>query len=342
MKIAILSPIAWRTPPKGYGPSEMIASLICEELVRLGHEVTLFASKDSITTAKLQAVCPQGYEENEDIKNNAKIWEQKHIANCFSSAQDFDIIHNHFNFLPLFYSQFVKTPVLTTVHSGCVEFDNKQVLDVFQQFNGNSYYCSISLAARHTSLKYVGNVYHGIDLGKYEFSKSGGDYLLFIGRFHPSKGADQAIKIAKATHKKLIMAGIVQDAEYFSDFVAPYIDNEQIIFRGPIDFKEKIQLFGGALAMLHPINFEEPFGLTVIESQACGTPVIAFDRGSMAEIILDGKTGFTVKDKGMAVRRLKDFAKIDRAKCRRWVEEKFSVQTMVKNYVEIYKDIIDK
>lgn len=335
MKIALISPIAWRTPPTHYGPWENIASLLCEGLVKKGIDVTLFATQDSKTSGKLVAVCPRGYEEDATIE--PKVWECLHICEVFERANDFDLIHNNFDFLPLTYSCLVDTPVLTTIHG----FSSPAILPVYEKYNNKNYYVSISNSDRSRKLNYIATVYHGINLEQFTFKNKVGDYLLFFGRMHKDKGAKEAIQIAKAFEKKLIMAGIVQDQEYFDKEVAPHF-GEDIVFVGSVGPQRRDELLGEAYALLHPIFFEEPFGLSVVESMACGTPVVAFNKGSMPELIENGKNGFIVENVEEAVAALGKISEIDRQCCRRTVEERFSVERMVDDYIKVYQQIIDE
>lgn len=335
MKIALISPIAWRTPPLHYGPWEKVVSLLCEGLVKRGVDVTLFATKDSKTEGRLCAVCPRGYEEDKTIV--PKVWECLHICECFERADEFDLIHNNFDFLPLTYSCLVNTPVLTTIHG----FSSPAILPVYEKFNNKNYYVSISNSDRSDKLNYIATVYHGINLNEFTFKKEVGDYLIFFGRIHPDKGTKEAIQIAQKFGKRLIIAGIIQDKDYFEDVVAPNL-NENIVYVGSAGPEQRNELLGGAYALLHPISFEEPFGLSVVESMACGTPVIAFNKGSMPELINNGKNGFLVKNVEEATDALGKILKIDRKCCRNIVEEKFSAERMVDDYVKVYEKIINK
>lgn len=335
MKIALISPIAWRTPPTHYGPWENIASLLCEGLVKRGIDVTLFATKDSKTAGKLCAICPRGYEEDETIE--PKVWECLHICEVFEQAKDFDLIHNNFDFLPLTYSCLVETPVLTTIHG----FSSPAILPVYEKYNNKNYYVSISNSDRSGKLNYIATVYHGINLNEFTFRKEMGDYLLFFGRMHPDKGAKEAIQIAKKFGSKLIMAGIIQDRDYFEKEIEPNFGDD-IVYVGSVGPEKRDELLGGAYALLHPIFFEEPFGLSVVESMACGTPVVAFNKGSMPELIESGKNGFIVEDVDEAVTALGKISEIDRQCCRDTVEKKFSVERMVDDYIKVYQQIIDE
>jgi glycosyltransferase involved in cell wall biosynthesis len=334
MRIAMLSPIAWRTPPKHYGPWESVVSVLTEGLVRRGVAVTLFATQDSLTQAELRGVCPTGYEENRNA--DPKVWECLHIAEVFEHAQEFDLIHNHFDFLPLTYSALVNTPVLTTIHG----FSSPKILPVYEKYNGKVHYVSISNADRNERLDYIRTIYHGIELAQFEFNPNPADYLLFFGRIHPDKGAREAINIAQRSGRKLMIAGIIQDQNYFDTYVKPHLDGHQVQYIGSIGPAERNRVLGQAYTLLHPIHFEEPFGLSVVEAMACGAPVIAFDRGSMPELISSGINGFLVKDVDSAVKALSQIDDLDRAACRRIVEDRFSADRMADEYLAVYREII--
>ncbi len=335
MKIALLSPIAWRTPPRHYGPWETIVSMLAEGLVDLGMDVTLFATGDSLTSARLDSVCPVPYEEDKEM--DAKVWECLHIAHLFEQADQFDIIHNNYDFLPLSYSRLVKTPVVTTIHG----FSSPKILPVYRTYNRDNYYISISNSDRSPELDYFGTVYHGIDLNLFTPNEKPGDYLLYFGRLHPDKGTYEAIQIARRFGMKLIMAGIIQDEAYFKSRVAPFIDDFNTIYVGSVGPERRNELLQGAYALLHPIYFDEPFGLSVIEAMACGTPVIAFNRGSMPEVISEGVTGFLVDSMEEALAKLEIVPTLERLECRRWVQERFSKERMVADYLKVYETIIE-
>ena len=301
IRIGMLSPIAWSTPPKKYGPWESVVSLLTEGLVKRGIDVTLFATADSHTAAKLHAVCPRPYEEDKSIM--VKVYECLHISEVFERANEFDIIHNHFDYLPLTYSGLVDTPVVTTIHG----ISSRKILPVYKKYNNNTFYVSISDAYRCQELDYIATVRHGIDMEGFHFNDKPQDYLLFLSRMHKDKGAKEAIEVAKKTGRKLRIAGFIADQAYFEKEVQPHIDNEQIIYEGHVDPERKKELLSNAYALLHMINYDEAFGLGVVEAMASGTPVIAMNRGSMPELIKDGETGFlvnSVDEAAEAVKRL--------------------------------------
>ena len=288
LRVAILAPISWRVPPRRYGPWEQFASLLTEGLVRRGVDVTLFATADSVTTARLVGTAPTGYSENPAL--DAKVWEALHISAVFEHAGKFDLIHNSFDFLPLTYSGLVDTPVVTTIHG----FSSAQIVPVFEKYNERGYYVAISDADRHDRLDYVATIHHGIDLGEFDLQRTPGDYLLFFGRIHPDKGVVEAIDVAERAALPLVIAGIIQDQDYFEQLVEPRLDGERVRYVGPVGPDRRGGLLGGARALLHLVNFDEPFGFSVVEAMACGTPVIARRHGSMAEIVRPGENGLLV------------------------------------------------
>jgi len=333
-KIAVLAPVAWRTPPVNYGAWETVASNITEGLVERGWDVTLFATKDSITKAKLHAVVERGYEE--DKKINPKVAEYLHISEMFEHASEFDLIHSHFDFMPLTYSRLVPTPVLTTIHG----FSSSGIMPVYEKYSKN-YFVSISDSDRVHGLNYIDTVYNGIDLSLYPLHERGGESLIFLGRIHPDKGLDLAIETAKKSNRKLIIAGIIQDEDYFKLKVEPFIDNDQIKYVGQVGIKEKNKLFSQAYALLHLNTIPERFGLVLVEANAGGVPVIAMDLGSCREVILDHETGFLVNHVDEAVEALEHIPEIDRERCRQRVEEKFCIRTMVSAYERVYRTIFE-
>ncbi|MET3115029.1 glycosyltransferase involved in cell wall biosynthesis [Pedobacter sp. CG_S7] len=333
MKIAILAPVAWRTPPRHYGPWEQMASNLTEGLVKAGFDVTLFATADSLTKAHLDYVVDKGYEE--DPTQDYKVMECLHISNLMEKAHSFDLIHNHFDFLPLSYSKLINTPIITTIHG----FSSEKIVKVYERFNNNSHYVAISNANRHPRLNYLGTVYNGLDIADFTFNERPEDYLLFFGRIHPDKGTAEAIQIAKKSNRRLKIAGIIQDEAYFKKEVEPHL-NEDITFLGSLGPEKRNELLGKAYALLHPINFEEPFGLSVAEAMLCGTPVIAFNKGSMPELIKDNETGFLVANVVQAATMVDQVKTISRANCRSWAIENFSTEKMVADYIMLYHKII--
>jgi glycosyltransferase involved in cell wall biosynthesis len=332
VKVAILAPITWRTPPRNYGPWEQVASVLTEALVKNGIDVTLFATGDSITQARLQSVCEKPLGE---CPADAKVWECLHISHLMEQAAQFDIIHNHFDFLPLTYSHLITTPFITTIHG----FSSEAILPVYKKYNDHTHYVSISHSNRHPELQYLDTVYNGIDEQQFQLGKGQEAFLLYFGRIHPEKGAHEAIQIAIQANKRLVLCGLVQDWPYFEEKVVPFINNTSISYVGNVGPELRNRLLGNALALLHPISFDEPFGLSVVEAMMCGTPVIAFERGSMKELIIDRKTGFLVHTISEAVIAINNIKNISRLACREHALTNFSSQVMALNYIRLYKDL---
>jgi glycosyltransferase involved in cell wall biosynthesis len=334
MKAAVLAPVAWRTPPRHYGPWEQVASNIAEGLINLGVDVTLFATGDSLTSGKLESVCEQGYEE--DRSQDAKVLECLHISNLMERAGEFDIIHNNFDFLPLTYTGLIKTPVITTIHG----FSSQKIVPVYKKYNNaQNHYVSISNADRSANLSYLATVYNGLDTRDFKFTEKPQDYLLYFGRIHHDKGAAEAIQIAKKSDRKLLIAGIIQDENYWREKVEPFL-NDEIQYIGHAGPEMRNELLGNAAALLHPINFAEPFGMSVAESMLCGTPVIAFNKGSMPELINHQQTGFLVDNVEQAVDAVELLNTIDRSQCANWAKANFSQEKMVDDYYKLYKQIL--
>jgi glycosyltransferase involved in cell wall biosynthesis len=334
MKIAILSPIAWRTPPRQYGPWEQVVSCLTEELSARGIDVTLFATGDSVTEAPLAHCIDHPYAE--DHAADAKVNECLHISYLMEKAMSFDLVHNHYDFLPLTYSRLIRTPVVTTIHG----FSSPRIIPVYKKYNGHCHYVSISNADRHPDLDYMATVYNGINTNEFMFNDDPKDYLLFFGRIHPEKGTWDAIQVAKRCGKRIIIAGLIQDTEYFEKRIRPLINGEDVVYAGNCGPAQRNELLGNALCLLHLIHFEEPFGLSVAEAMCCGTPVIAFSRGAMPELIQHARTGFLVNTIEEAVASVGQLSFIERNNCHQWAMAAFSAQKMTDDYMAVYKRIL--
>jgi glycosyltransferase involved in cell wall biosynthesis len=333
-RVAVLSPVAWRTPPRQYGAWETVASNITEGLVARGWDVTLFASRDSVTRARLHAVVDRGYEEDSTI--DPKVAEYLHISEVFERADEFDLIHSHYDFMALAYTRLVKTPVLTTIHG----FSSPKIMPAYQKYR-DGYFVSISDCDRAPGLNYLATVYNGIDLSLYSMQASSGEDLIFLGRIHPDKGVHLAIEVARLSGLPLLIAGIVQDQTYFRERIEPHLDGQQIRYVGPLGVPGKNALFARARALLHLNTIPERFGLVLAEANAAGVPVIAMDLGSCREVIEDGRTGFLVNNVQEAVHALSRLSEINRSACRQRVQQYFSIETMVKAYERVYSTIFD-
>ena len=334
MRVAMLAPISWRVPPRHYGPWERVVSLLTEGLVERGVDVTLFATADSVTQAHLDAVCPRPLEEDPGL--DPKVWESLHIANAFEKAGRFDIIHNHYDFLPLTYTGLFSTPMVTTIHG----FSSERIKPVYRRYAGRVAYVSISDADRDPELRYVATVYHGIDLAELTPRDRPGRGLVYFGRIHPDKGVSEAIAVARAVGLPLVIAGIIHDRRYFEREVAPHVDGDHVRYVGSLGPAERDELLGSAFALLHLVEFAEPFGLSMIEAMACGTPVIARRRGSVPEVVDDGVTGFIVDDVAGAIDAVGRIGSLDRRAVRARAAQRFSRDRMVDDYLGVYERIL--
>ncbi len=334
MRIAMLAPIAWRTPPRGYGPWELITSLLTEALVARGVDVTLFATLDSKTAAILDGVVPAPYSEDPSI--DAKVWEYRHLSHLFAKAGGFDLIHNQADFPAHAFAPLTPTPIVTTIHG----FSSQRILPMYQPYQDQVHFVAISDADRHPALRYAATIHHGIPLADFPFVPASGDNLLFFGRIHPDKGAAKAIAVARSTGRHLDMYGPIQDRGYYERHVVPANDGIGVAYHGMVGGSERTDALGNARALLHLIDFDEPFGLSVIEAMACGTPVVANRRGSMPELIDDGVTGFLVDTHTEAVDAVRRIDTLDRTTVRRITEQRFSVDRMADAYLALYRSIL--
>lgn len=332
MKIAILSSVAWRTPPLDYGPWERVASLLTEGLIARGEDVTLFATADSVTAGALKSVLPHGYAS--DPSMDGRVWEAMHIGHALERSGDFDIVHNHLDWLPLAFAGSWEAPLVTTIHG----FSGPDILPAYARAASN--YVSISDSDRSAELDYLATVHHGIDLGEFEATTEAGDDLVVLGRIHPDKGTADAIEIARLAGRRLIICGPVVDSRYFAEQVEPFLDDERVVHLGSIGPAERSRVLGASAVLLHPIHFAEPFGLAVVEAMACGTPVVAYRRGAMPELVDEGVTGFTVLDADSAVDAVGRAAALDRAAVRAVAERRFSVERMTDEYLAIYRRLL--
>jgi glycosyltransferase involved in cell wall biosynthesis len=332
VKIALLGPIAWRTPPRAYGPWEQVVSLLAEGLVAHGVDVTLFASLDSVTGADLDGVVARPY--NEDPALDGRVWEAIHVAHCLSRSAEFDIVHNHLDWLPLALRGFCRTRMLTTIHG----FSGAGILPAYQR--ADSAFVSISDADRAPGLDYLATVYHGIDVTQFPLGAAASDALVAFGRIHPDKGTVEAIEIARRAGRPLLICGPVHDERYHAEQVLPHVDGEAVRYLGNVGPAERARVLGQAAVLLHPIGFAEPFGLSVVEAMTCGTPVVAFPKGSMREVVDVGLTGFLPASVDEAVVVLDDAVKLDRRSVRAHAISRFSAARMVQDYLRVYEQML--
>ncbi len=342
MRIAQIAPLWERVPPPGYGGTELVVGLLTDELVRRGHEVTLFASGDSITLAKLESVYPRALRLDKTVKEPA-VYDMLQLSRVYEQAEEFDIIHSHVGFIALSYANLVNTPTVHTLH-GIFSPDNEKMF----LHAKNQPYVSISHSQRQSRLElnYAATVYNGIDVSSHKFHPQAEEppYLAFLGRISPEKGTHLAIQIAKQAGWRLKIAGKVDvvDVEYYEREVKPLIDGKQIEYLGEANHEQKNALMGGAVATLFTITWQEPFGLVMVESMAAGTPVIAMNMGSVPEVILHGKTGFICNSVEECASAVSKAAELDRYTCRQHVENNFSVRKMVDGYEAVYQQICAK
>ncbi len=340
MRIAQVAPLWERVPPPAYGGIELVVGLLTDELVRRGHEVTLFASGDSITLAKLESVHSQALRLDSTVKEYG-IYEMLQMSRVYEKASEFDIIHSHMGCAALPYGNLVKTPTVHTLH-GIFTPDNEKMFTHAR----SQPYISISDAQREPrlNLNCVATVYNGIDTSTYEFHEKPQDppYLAFLGRISPEKGTHLAIEIAKRSGWRLKMAGKVDvvDVDYYEQEIKPHIDGKQIEYWGEADHAQKNELIGGAVATLFPITWREPFGLVMVESMVTGTPVIAIELGSASEVIVHGKTGFLCHSVDECVEAIDKATQLNRNDCREHVLKHFSVERMTDGYEAVYQKVL--
>jgi glycosyltransferase involved in cell wall biosynthesis len=336
LRIAHVAPVATSVPPVKSGSVETMASLLTEGLVASGHDVTLFATGDSRTTAKLHAIFPRGYREDTAMWP-WEMYEMLNLAAAVERAADFDVIHFQAGYYPisLAFARISPTPVSQTLHHAPVDTE----VALWQRYK-EAPFVAISQAQAQmlAGLNVAGIVPHGIDTDRFTFSAEPDDYLLFLGRFTPGKGPVEAIEVARRRGMRLLMAAAEED--YYREAVAPLVDGRQIVYVGEADFDTKVRLFGGARALLYPVQSGEPFGLVLAEAMACGTPVAALNRGAVCEVVDDGVTGCVFSDLDAMVNGLDGVLCLDRRRVYERAVAKFGVQAMVDGYVNAFRAIV--
>jgi len=310
-----------------------VTSLLAEGLVARGVDVTLFATLDSLTSSTLDGVCASGYAETPAL--DGRICEALHVAHALARSGEFDLVHNHLDWLPLAFAKHCAAPLLTTIHG----FSGRAILPAYVNA-ASSHFVSISDADRAPELDYDATIHHGIDLDALPFSATAADSLVIFGRIHPDKGTAAAIDIARRAGRRLVICGIVQDTGYFREHVEPHIDGDRVTYLGSVGPAQRAKVLGTAAALLHPIAFAEPFGLSVVEAMACGTPVLAYPLGSMPEIIDHGVTGYLVADATAAAAAVGPAAALDRQAIRAVAERRFGAARMVDDYLKLYRRLL--
>ena len=343
MRIAQVSPLWESVPPKLYGGTERVVSFVTEELVRLGHDVTLFASGDSTTDARLEAICPQSLRQQKAqgiVNEDAPMITM--LERAFGADGDFDIIHSHLDSRAFPLARRSPVPTVTTLHG---RLDLPELVTVFREFSELPM-VSISNAQRRPipTANWQATVYHGLPRDLYTFHQepNPGQYLAFLGRIAPEKGPDKAIEVAKRVGMPLRIAAKVDpaDREYFRNKIEPLLDHPLVEYIGEISDAEKDDFLGNAYALVCPYDWPEPFGLVFIEALACGTPVLAYRRGSVPEILDHDRTGFICESVNEMAAAVENIPRIDRLRCRQAFEERFTIERMVQDYLKVYEQVI--
>lgn len=341
MRIAQIAPIAEKVPPKKYGGTERVVYHLTEELVSRGHQVTLFATKDSITNAQLKSVYPNGLREtNTNDPHGLNPWTLLNIGYAYSLQEEFDIIHDHNSPISLPTANISQTPVVMTIHSAITEI-NKKLLKAMDKPN----FVAISdyQLKQTAGLNFLGKVHNGLDFSDYPFSDKAGEYLLFVGRASPEKGLHIAIEVAEILQMKLLIAAKLDevDRDYFKTEIAPRL-SRQIVWIGEVEQSDRNQLYAGALALLHPVTWPEPFGLTMVEAMATGTPVVALREGSVTEIVKNGISGYVADSTKDMIELIPQIVKIDRRKTRDYALNYFNSKLMTDLYERIYQQVLSQ
>lgn len=340
MRIAQVAPLYESVPPKFYGGTERVVSYLTEELVRMGHEVTLFASGDSVTSARLIAPCVRATRLDahcvDEIVHHVLMMEQ-----VYQLAAEFEVVHAHMDYFHFSLARRCPVPTLTTLHG---RLDLPDILPMFREFQDLPF-VSISDAQRAPMswLNWVRTVHHGIPKDLYSFYPEPGEYLAFLGRISPEKGIEDAIQIARQAGMHLKVAAKVSkpDMPYYEEVVKPLMEHPLVEYVGEIGEAEKNEFLGKAYALLFPIVWPEPFGMVMTEAMACGTPVIAYLRGSVPEVVMPGQNGFIVDSVDAAVEALKEVVGFERARCRAVFEERFTSARMAEGYLEVYRELAE-
>jgi len=341
MKIAMLAPIEEAVPPKKYGGIETVVYNLAQELHRMGHDVTVFASGDSELDCTLVPLVDKAIGSGISKRfREAMTYKSLVTAAQIIAKGDYDIVHNHVGWQALLFKDIFKKPIVTTIHW---TLDNECEREMYKIYRETPFVSISNDQRKHApELNYVATIYHGLSTKLFKYNDKPKDYLAFLGRFSPVKGPVEAISVAEATGEKLVMAGKINKFEqkYFDEKIRPHIDGQKITFIGELDRLGTIELLKNAKALLSLIQWDEPFGLTNIEAMACGTPVIGIKRGSLPEIIIDKETGFLCEDVQGAIEAVGRIDQIDRKFCRSHIQNNFSNDRVAKDYLSVYQDIL--
>jgi glycosyltransferase involved in cell wall biosynthesis len=338
MRIAQVAPLYESVPPQAYGGTERVVSVLTEELVAMGHEVTLFASGDSVTSAKLVPICPRSLRLDPECRDNLA-WHQLELAQLARQRDSFDVVHFHIDYLHFGLSRELGWPQLTTLHG---RLDLPELGPLYEEFSDMPV-VSISYDQRKPlpRANWVGMVHHGLSIGAEHFNPSAEDYLVFVGRISREKRPDRAVEIASAVGMKLKVAAKIDESDraYYDDEISKLFENPLVEYLGEADETRKLELMGKARALLMPIDWPEPFGLVAIEAMACGTPVLAFRRGSMPEVVDDGVTGVLVEDMPGAIAAVDEISRLSREQVRATFDRRFSARRMADDYLQVYERV---
>jgi glycosyltransferase involved in cell wall biosynthesis len=339
LRIALVAPLAESVPPKMYGGTERVASYLAEELVEQGHQVTLFASADSVTQAELVACCPRGLRGDAEV-DDPLAWHLLMLERLYGRVDDFDIVHSNVHYLPYSTMRRLDKPLISTMHG---RMDLAEYGPLYDEFSDMSL-VSISYAQRQPvpQAKWTQTIYHGLPLDLYSFEPDPDDYLAFVGRISPEKRVDAAVEVARRAGMPLKIAAKIDDNDsaYFEEVIEPLFDDDIVEFVGEIDEQQKQAFLGQAAALVFMIDWPEPFGLAMIEAMACGTPVIARRCGSIPEVVDHGVTGFVCEDVDEAVEAVGQLDALRRETVRETFERRFSAQRMARDYVSVYRDVM--
>ena len=334
LRIAVVSALEFRTPPRHTGTRELIAAILTDGLLERGHDVTLFATGDSITRAKLRGVCPRPLREDKGL--DPLVWNLLHETEVFERAHEFDVIHCHTGVSALAFAELVDTPIVLTLH----ETPHARQLPIFHKYARCASYVAVSDASKIPGLPYTTTIYPGVPLEEYPLNTLAGNYLLFVGTIAPNRGLETIISAAATVRVPLVLGGPVEDNDYFERVIHPLVSNRSLTYLGPISTEKASDIYGRAMALVHFSSQPLPFRFSMVQAMACGTPVIAIRVGSNLEIVENRKSGFLVSDEEELVSAISQIRQLDRRKVRQRVVDQFSQTGMVVQYLRVYETAI--
>ncbi len=336
LRIAVVSALEYRTPPRHTGTRELIAAILTDGLIERGHDVTLFATGDSVTRAKLRGICPRPLREDKSL--DPLVWNLLHESEVFERAHEFDVIHCHTGVSALAYAELVDTPIILTLH----ETPLARQLPLFHKYARCASYVAVSDASKIPGLPYTTTIYPGVPPEEYRLNALAGDYLLFVGTIAPNRGLETIISAAETTRVPLVIGGTVEDNEYFERVIHPLAMRGGLVYLGPISTDKSSDIFGRAMALVHFSSQPQPFRFSMVQAMSCGTPVIAIRVGSNIEIVENRKSGFLVSDEEELVHAISQIRQLDRRKVRQRVVDHFSQTGMIVQYLRVYEAAIQR